>query len=133
MATLFSVSSHEPYIVPEKYQGKFDKGTVNIHQTIGYTDMALKKFFTAAKKEKWYNNTIFVLVADHGNTIAYDEYRKEANKHTVPILFFTPNKKYVGENLIEEGLCASVYTQWSDIEEEVNGVYTYDRKIRKID
>ena len=98
MATLFSVSSHEPYIVPEKYQGKFDKGTVNIHQTIGYTDMALKKFFTTAKKEKWYNNTIFVLVADHGNTIAYDEYRKEANKHTVPILFFTPNKKYVGEN-----------------------------------
>ena len=37
------------------------------------------------------------------------------------------------KNLIEEGLCASVYTQWSDIEEEVNGVYTYDRKIRKID
>ena len=35
--------------------------------------------------------------------------------------------------LIPEGLCASVYTQWSDIEEEVNGVYTYDRKIRKID
>ena len=37
------------------------------------------------------------------------------------------------KNLIDEGLCASVYTQWSDIEEEVNGVYTYDRKIRKID
>ena len=35
--------------------------------------------------------------------------------------------------LIPEGLCAGVYTQWSDIEEEVNGVYTYDRKIRKID
>ena len=34
--------------------------------------------------------------------------------------------------LIPEGLCASVYTQWSDIEEEVNGVYTYDRKVRKI-
>lgn len=98
MATLFSVSSHEPYVVPKKYEGKFDKGTVNIHQTIGYTDMALKKFFNAAKKEKWYNNTIFVLVADHGNTIAYDEYRKEFNKHTVPILFFSPNEKYVGVN-----------------------------------
>ena len=35
--------------------------------------------------------------------------------------------------LIPEGLCAGVYTQWSDIEEEVNGVYTYDREIRKID
>lgn len=96
MATLFSVSSHEPYKVPEKYEGKFDKGTVNIHQTIGYTDFALKRFFAEAKKQPWYDNTIFVLVADHGNTIAYDEYRKEFNKHTVPILFFMPNEKYVG-------------------------------------
>ena len=36
------------------------------------------------------------------------------------------------QELIPEGLCASVYTQWSDIEEEVNGVYTYDREVRKI-
>ena len=98
MATLFSVSSHEPYKVPEKYQGKFPKGKVNINQCIGYTDYSFRKFFAAAKKEPWYKNTIFVLVADHGNTIAYDEYRKEFMKHTVPILFFTPSEKYVGVN-----------------------------------
>ena len=34
---------------------------------------------------------------------------------------------------IEKGLCASVYTQLSDIEEEVNGFLTYDRKIMKVD
>ena len=98
MATLFSVSSHEPYKVPEKYQGKFPKGKVNINESVGYTDFALKQFFNAAKKESWFNNTIFVLVADHGNTIAYDEYRKEGYKHTVPILFYSPNEKYVGVN-----------------------------------
>lgn len=98
MATLFSVSSHEPYKVPEKYEGKFPKGKVNINECIGYTDYALKRFFAEAKKQTWYNNTIFVLVADHGNTIAYDEYRKEFNRNTVPILFFSPNEKYVGVN-----------------------------------
>ena len=36
------------------------------------------------------------------------------------------------EKLIPDGLCACIYTQWSDIEEEINGVYTYDREIRKI-
>lgn len=36
------------------------------------------------------------------------------------------------EALIPGGLCASVYTQWSDVEEEVNGIYTYDRECRKI-
>ncbi len=34
---------------------------------------------------------------------------------------------------IPEGLCASVYTQLSDVEEEVNGIFTYDREVRKID
>ena len=35
-------------------------------------------------------------------------------------------------HLITQGLCATVYTQWTDIEDEINGVYTYDRKVRKI-
>lgn len=34
--------------------------------------------------------------------------------------------------LIPKGLCATVYTQWTDVEEEVNGIYTYDRVIKKI-
>lgn len=97
-ATLFSVSSHEPYKVPEKYKDKFPKGDVNIHQPIGYTDYALRRFFDEAKKQPWFNNTIFVLVADHGNTIFYDEYKKIFNKNTVPILFYSPSGKYVGVN-----------------------------------
>ena len=35
-------------------------------------------------------------------------------------------------NLIPQGLSASIYTQWTDVEEEVNGVFTYDRKVTKI-
>lgn len=35
-------------------------------------------------------------------------------------------------NLIPQGLSASIYTQWTDVEEEVNGVFTYDREVRKI-
>lgn len=98
MATIFSVSSHEPYKVPEKYKDKFPKGDVNIHQPIGYTDYALKQFFKAAKKEPWFGNTIFVLVADHANTIFYDEYKKIFNENAVPILFYSPSGKYVGVN-----------------------------------
>jgi phosphoglycerol transferase MdoB-like AlkP superfamily enzyme len=98
MATLFSVSSHEPYVIPEKYKGKFPKGDNPIHQCIGYTDYSLRKFFNAAKKEAWYNNTIFVIVADHDNLIYYDEYGKDQNLHSVPILFFSPNEKYKGIN-----------------------------------
>jgi phosphoglycerol transferase MdoB-like AlkP superfamily enzyme len=83
--------------VPEKYAGKFPKGDVNIHESIGYTDFALRKFFAAAKKEPWFKNTIFVMVADHSNTVFYDEYRKEFMRNTVPILFYTADERFKGE------------------------------------
>ena len=35
--------------------------------------------------------------------------------------------------LIKKGLCATVYTQVSDVEFEVNGIYSYDRKVLKVD
>lgn len=98
MATLFSVTSHEPYQVPEKYKGKFPKGDVNIHQCIGYTDFALQQFFASAKKQAWFKNTIFVFVGDHGNTIYYDEYKKEMNKNEVAMMIYKPNSDLVGES-----------------------------------
>jgi len=98
MSTLFSVSSHEPYKVPEKYNGKFPEGDVNIHKCIGYTDFALKKFFAKAKREPWFKNTIFILVGDHGNTVFYDEYKKEFNKNTVAMMIYRPDGKYTGVN-----------------------------------
>lgn len=94
MATLFSVSSHHPFKIPEKYIGKFKKGTLEIHEPIEYTDYALKKFFETAKQMQWYNNTIFVLVADHTNQVGYPEYEKAMNRFAVPILFYSPNPKF---------------------------------------
>lgn len=35
--------------------------------------------------------------------------------------------------LIKEGLCAAIYTQVSDVEEEINGIMTYDRAVIKLD
>jgi phosphoglycerol transferase MdoB-like AlkP superfamily enzyme len=122
MATLFSVSSHEPYIVPKKFEGKFPKGNNAMHQCIGYTDYALKQFFAAAKKEKWYQNTIFILVADHDNLIYYQEYSKDQNQRAVPILFYTPSGKYVGVN--------KDWAQQIDIYPTILDMIGYDKPFR---
>lgn len=37
------------------------------------------------------------------------------------------------EENLEKGLSASVYTQLSDVEDETNGLMTYDREILKVD
>ena len=34
---------------------------------------------------------------------------------------------------VKQGLCASIYTQVSDVEDEINGLVTYDRKVEKVD
>ena len=34
---------------------------------------------------------------------------------------------------IAQGLCGVVYTQLSDVEDEINGLYTYDRQVCKVD
>ncbi|WP_347069178.1 sulfatase-like hydrolase/transferase [Flavobacterium sp. WV_118_3] len=98
MGTIFTVSSHEPFVVPEKFKGKFPMGTVPMHQVVGYTDYAFKKFFEAAKKEPWFQNTIFVITADHCNQVAYDEYAKVINRSAVPILIYKPDGSLKGEN-----------------------------------
>lgn len=98
--TLFTVSSHEPYVVPEKYKNKFPKGNIPMHQCISYTDFSFKKFFETAKKAPWFKNTIFIITADHCNQVNYTECYLEQlmNRLAIPILIFDPNGKYTGEN-----------------------------------
>lgn len=95
-ATVFTVSSHEPYIIPDKYKNRFKEGEIPMHKCAEYTDYAIKRFFETAKKSKWFDNTIFVMVADHGNQVYYDEYNKPISRFGVPILIYKPNSNLKG-------------------------------------
>ena len=97
-STVFTISSHEPYIIPEKYKDTFSEGDIIMHKCVKYTDFALRRFFDEAKKEHWYNNTLFIMVADHAHKIYYPEYRKALNFNTIPILFHHPDGRYNGIN-----------------------------------
>jgi phosphoglycerol transferase MdoB-like AlkP superfamily enzyme len=99
-STIFTVTSHEPYVVPNEFKNKLPKGTNPMHQPVGYTDYAFKKFFEAAKKQPWFENTIFIITADHCNLVNYHEeyYNKIMNRLAVPILFYSPKYKLKGES-----------------------------------
>jgi phosphoglycerol transferase MdoB-like AlkP superfamily enzyme len=97
-STIFTVSSHEPYIIPEKYKGKFPKGGVDMYECVGYTDFAFKQFFKAAQKEPWYKNTLFIITADHGNQHDYPFYNQTVSRRAVPILFYKPDGSLKGKS-----------------------------------
>jgi phosphoglycerol transferase MdoB-like AlkP superfamily enzyme len=69
-----------------------------MHQCVGYTDFAFKKFFESAQKAPWFKNTIFIITADHTNQIAYKEYNKIVNRYAVPILIYKPDGSLKGVN-----------------------------------
>lgn len=96
LATIFSVSSHHPFKVPEKYAGKFKKGPAPILEVVGYTDFSLKEFFSEISKTSWFNNTIFVLTADHTNESVHKEFQNNFGSYSIPIIFYKPGSDLKG-------------------------------------
>ncbi|MGQ9621410.1 MAG: LTA synthase family protein [Bacteroidales bacterium] len=96
MVSLFTVSSHHPFKVPEKYEGKFPEGPVPICKTISYSDYALRKFFDAVKDKPWFDTTLFVITADHTNEIIFREYQNAYGHFSVPVIFYSHNSNLKG-------------------------------------
>ena len=85
---VFTLSSHHPYTIPEKYKGKFPEGTHPIHKSIGYADYSLKEFFEKASRQSWYKNTLFVLTADHTADNQTPLYQTFKGRYSIPIIFY---------------------------------------------
>jgi len=97
LSTVFTLSSHNPYVVPQEYQGKFPKGSDGIHETMRYTDYALRQFFKTAASKDWYENTLFIITADHAITPWHKEYATSANAFAIPLLFYAPGRNLKGK------------------------------------
>lgn len=108
LAGVFTLSSHQPYTIPAEFKGKFPKGHLEIHESVGYTDFALRKFFESAQKEKWFANTVFLITSDHSQKIETKKYQNLVGRYRVPLII-------VGGEKVE----LNKVTQHSDIPKTV--------------
>ena len=99
LSSVFTITSHEPYVIPKDYVGKFDKGYLPMHQCVGYTDYALRKFFEASKTSDWFENTIFIFTADHSNQTHFPFYEKTVNRFANPLMIFKSNSELKGVDM----------------------------------
>ncbi len=90
LTSVFTASSHHPYKVPKRYEGVFPLGTIPMHQCIGYSDYALRRFFETAKQQPWYNHTLFVITADHTNQLTQSASNTAYGIYRIPIAFYSP-------------------------------------------
>lgn len=106
MTSVFTLSSHQPFRVPEKYKEMFPEGPVEITKTISYTDMALKKFFAEIEKKPWFKNTLFVVTADHASQHYRPEWENEAGNYRIPLFLYHPNFEFPQvdtEKVVQQG------------------------------
>ncbi|WP_294293100.1 LTA synthase family protein, partial [uncultured Chryseobacterium sp.] len=82
-----TVSNHRPFTYPN---GKIDiPGDAKSREGgVKYTDYALRKFFEMAKKQSWYKNTVFVVIADHCASSAGDT-ELPMDKYRIPAMIFS--------------------------------------------
>ena len=122
LTSAFTASSHHPYNVPDRYQEKYPtEGNLPIYRGIRYSDHALELFFEKASKQPWFNNTLFVLTADHTNLTEHPQYQSDYGNFRVPVIFYCPSDSLTGTR--------KAIAQQSDIFPSILGYLGYDKPV----
>jgi phosphoglycerol transferase MdoB-like AlkP superfamily enzyme len=85
---LMTTSNHRPYTYPD---GRIDipSGAGRRPGGVKYTDYAIGKFIADARKKPWFDNTIFVIVADHTASSA-GKTSLDPQKYHIPLIIYAP-------------------------------------------
>ncbi|WP_165864801.1 LTA synthase family protein [Rufibacter latericius] len=86
LTTVYTLSSHEPYDIPVQAKFPGNDEETRFKNSFHYTDWALGRFISAAKKMPWWQNTLVVLVADHGHHFPGGDQNDAPSKFRIPLL-----------------------------------------------
>ncbi|MEA5099443.1 MAG: sulfatase-like hydrolase/transferase [Bacteroidales bacterium] len=90
-ATLLTSANHGPYIFPENITLKPKSKDIK-DKMIEYSDWAIGRFIENAKKFPWFENTIFVFIADHGAYKGKADFELPLSYHHTPFFIYSPSK-----------------------------------------
>lgn len=98
-AAFYTLTSHHPFNLPEEYQGKMPTGVNPLQPCVAYTDLSFRKFFEKASQESWFDNTLFIFVADHASGYnAYEESQTAKGSTAIIYFLYTPDHSLQGRN-----------------------------------
>ena len=119
---LFTLSSHEPFEVPHtsRFLDKTEGGMFT--NTVHYSDSCIGDFVRRASKEPWWDNTLLVLVADHGSRLPDHSTNYALRRFHIPMIWLggalaktdTVIDNYLSQNDIPLLLCNQLQLDGSD-------------------
>ena len=115
LATFLTVSNHGPYQFPDVLPPGFKfKTSAPTSQGVEYADACIKDFMEKCKSEPWYDNTIFVFVADHGLTVLPCPYQLSLSYMHIPLIIYSP--KYLkAQKLSNRGMQIDIFPTVMDL------------------
>lgn len=87
LATLLTISNHPPYVMPDASVFS-PRSSVPEEGIVEYADWCIGRFMGAASKEAWYDNTIFVLLGDHGKMVGQADCELPASYNHIPLIIY---------------------------------------------
>jgi phosphoglycerol transferase MdoB-like AlkP superfamily enzyme len=89
LSVLLTLSTHEPFEVPVTTPFNGSSEADQFRKAAWYTDYSLKKYFSLVEKQPWYNNTIFILLADHGHRLPENRDFYDPKSRKIPVLLYS--------------------------------------------
>ena len=85
---IFTLNTHNPYVIPNKYKKRFNRYKDPFLNCVTYLDYSLSRFFETIKNEPWFKNTLFVITADHTAPFGDPSGYTMMDDHRIPIVFY---------------------------------------------
>lgn len=88
LSTIFTYSSHHPFTIPDEFKDITKEGPDLLCKSISYADFAFRDFWRKAKKQEWFDNTLFVFCADHVGPTSRKDRGNLDWSFNIPIAFY---------------------------------------------
>jgi len=125
-SALLTLSTHEPFEVPIKTPFNGSSESDQFRKSAWYTDWCLGEYFKKASAQQWFNNTVFILMADHGHRLPLNRGYTDPLARKIPLLIYSPllKEEYrgttvnhtAGQNDIAASLLAQLEINHQDFE-----------------
>lgn len=87
-AYMLTLSSHHPFDSPHTKSEKTTDNAGKYKAIATYMDKAMAEFMSRSKSEKWYDNTLFIFLSDHGSKLPLERDYNDHERFHIPMLFY---------------------------------------------